>query len=282
MAKFEKQFMSENITEQKDKIDIDAILADKAPGLKKKLPQFVVRYLKKVAHQDDLNCFFRKYGHLRGADFAKAILDDFHITIRIEGEENLPENGRAIFASNHPLGGADGVSILNFLSKHYKEVKAPVNDMLMHVENLSDFFIPINKLGTLAKDSTTLINDTYESDAAVLFFPAGMVSRKQKGGIRDLEWKKTFIAKAIQYQRDIVPLRFVGHNSSFFYNLGYFRTKLGIKANVEMLYLVDELYKQSNKTCTIKIGGPVPWATFDKTKTPLEWADWVKKKVYSL
>ncbi len=169
---------SESVATPKDKIDIDAILAEKAPGLKKKLPRFVIRYLKKVAHQDDLNSFFRQYGHLRGAAFAKAILDDFNITIKVEGKENLPENGRVIFVSNHPLGGADGVAILNFLSEHYKEVKAPVNDMLMHVENLSDFFIPINKLGALAKDSTMLINDTYESDNPVLFFPAGMVSRR--------------------------------------------------------------------------------------------------------
>ena len=274
--------MSENITNQRDRINIDAILADKVPGLKKRLPRFVINYLKKIAHQDDLNCFFRQYGHLRGADFAKAILEDFDISIRIEGEENLPENGKIIFASNHPLGGADGVAILNFMSNHYKEVKAPVNDLLMHVENLSDFFIPINKVGALAKDSTTLINDMYESDAAILFFPAGMVSRKQKGGIRDLMWKKTFITKAMQYKRDVVPLRFVGHNSSFFYNLGYLRTKLGIKVNIEMLYLVDELYKQRHKTCTIKIGHPIPWTTFDKTKTQPEWANWVKEIVYGL
>ena len=274
--------MSENITNQGDRINIDAILADKAPGLKKRLPRFVVNYLKKIAHQDDLNGFFRQYGHLRGAEFAQAILDDFDITIRIEGEENLPENGKIIFASNHPLGGADGVAILNFMSNHYKEVKAPVNDLLMHVEELSDFFIPINKVGALAKDSTTLINDMYESDAAILFFPAGMVSRKQKGGIRDLVWKKTFVAKAMQYKRDVVPLRFVGNNSSFFYNLGYLRTKLGIKANIEMLYLVDELYKQRHKTCTIKVGRPIPWTTFDKTKTQPEWANWVKEMVYNL
>ncbi len=279
---FNKQHMPEGITNQKDRIDIDAILANKAPGLKKKLPRFVISYLKKVAHQEDLNGFFRRYGHLQGSDFAKAILEDFNITIRVEGEENLPENGRVIFASNHPLGGADGVAILHFLSNHYKEVKAPVNDLLMNVENLSDFFIPINKLGALAKDSTTLINDTYESDAAILFFPAGMVSRKQKNGIRDLEWKKTFISKAIQYKRDIVPLHFIGYNSSFFYNLGYLRTKLGIKVNIEMLYLVDELYKQRNKTCTIKIGQPISWTTFDKTKTQSEWASWVKEATYKL
>jgi len=266
----------------KDKIDIDFILSEKAPGLKKKLPGFIIRYIKKIAHQDDLNIFFRKYGHLQGANFSEAILTDFNITIHIEGEENLPECGRAIFASNHPLGGPDGVAILHFLSKHYRQVKAPVNDLLMHVENLSDFFIPINKLGSLAKDSTALINETYESDAAILFFPAGKVSRKQRGGIKDLEWKKTFISKAIQYKRDVIPLHFVGQNSSFFYNLGYIRTKLGIRQNIEMLYLVDELYKQRNKTCTIKVGKPIPWSTFDKTKTAPEWANWVKEIVYKV
>jgi 1-acyl-sn-glycerol-3-phosphate acyltransferase len=272
--------MADDISQ--DRIDIDAILEAKAPKLKKKLPGFVIRYLKKIAHQDDLNLFFRKYGHLQGPDFAAAILEDFKISIKIEGEENLPENGRVIFASNHPLGGADGVAILLFLSNHYENVKAPVNDLLMHVENLSDFFIPINKMGGQAKDSTTLINKTYESDASILFFPSGMVSRKQKGGIKDLIWKKTFITKAIQYKRDIVPLQFVGLNSSFFYNLGYIRTKMGIKANIEMLYLVDELYKQRNKTFTIKIGKPIPWKTFDSSKSSLQWANWVKDIVYDL
>ena len=270
------------MVENKDRIDIDAILEAKMPKLQKRLPRFVVRYLKKIAHQDDLNLFFRKYGHLQGVDFAHAILEDFNITIRIEGEENMPANGRVIFASNHPLGGADGVAILHFLSKHYPTVKSPVNDLLMNVTNLSDYFIPINKLGAQAKESTMLINETYESDAAVLFFPAGMVSRKQKGGIRDLEWKKTFISKAIQYERDIVPLHFIGKNSPFFYNLGYFRTKLGIKANIEMLYLVDELYKQRNKTCIIRIGRPISHTLFDKTKTQREWAAWTKEIVYKL
>jgi putative hemolysin len=268
--------------EQKDRIDIDAILDNKAPNLRKRLPGFIVRYVKKIAHQDDLNLFFRKYGHLHGSEFAAAILEDFKISITIEGEENLPADGRVIFASNHPLGGADGVAILLFLSRHYKTVKAPVNDLLMHVENLSDFFIPINKLGGQAKDSTVLINNTYESDASILFFPAGMVSRKQKGGIKDFTWKKTFISKAIQYKRDVVPLRFVGENSSFFYNLGYIRTKLGVKANIEMLYLVDELYKQRNKTFTIRIGRPISWTTFDNSKSPLQWANRVKEIVYGL
>lgn len=262
-------------------IDIDAILESKAPSLKKKLPCFLINYLKKIAHQDDLNEFFSLFGHLQGQEFAQAILDHYHVSVNVEGEENLPENGRVIFASNHPLGGMDGVAILNFLSRKYGAAKAPVNDILMNVKQLNDFFIPINKLGGQSKDSSVMINETYQSDTPILFFPAGVCSRKQSdGSIRDLDWKKTFIAKSVQYQRDVVPLSFVGRNSSFFYNLAYWRKKLGIKANIEMLYLVDEFYKHRNSTFSIRIGRPIAWETFDKSKSPAQWAEWVKEIVY--
>lgn len=262
-------------------IDIDAILESKAPSLKKKLPRFLINYLKKIAHQDDLNEFFSLFGHLQGQDFAQAILDHYHVSVKVEGEENLPENGRVIFASNHPLGGMDGVAILNFLSRKYGAAKAPVNDILMNVKQLNNFFIPINKLGGQSKDSSVMINETYQSDTPILFFPAGVCSRKQSdGSIRDLDWKKTFIAKSVQYQRDVVPLSFVGRNSSFFYNLAYWRKKLGVKANIEMLYLVDEFYKHRNSTFSIRIGKPIAWETFDKSKSPAQWAEWVKDIVY--
>lgn len=267
----------------KKKVDIDAILESKAPGLKKRLPNFVISYLKKTIHQDDLNEIFRADKDKMGNEFTGSNMIRFNWKLNIEGEENLPENGRVIFASNHPLGGADGVVLLDFLSRRYNTVKAPVNDLLMHVENMQEFFIPINKFGGQAKETTVEINQTYESDATILYFPAGMVSRRQPNGeIKDLEWKKTFIAKSVQYQRDIVPLHFIGHNSKFFYNLAYYRTKLGIKANIEMLYLVDELFKNKNTVFTARIGKPIPWQTFTKEKTPLQWAAYIKDIVYNL
>ncbi|MBP5456770.1 MAG: 1-acyl-sn-glycerol-3-phosphate acyltransferase [Paludibacteraceae bacterium] len=267
----------------KKKVDIDAILENKAPGLKKRLPNFIVSYLKKTIHQDDLNEIFSADKDKMGNEFTGSNMIRFNWKLNIEGEENLPEDGRVIFASNHPLGGADGVVLLDFLSRRYKEVKAPVNDLLMHVENMQNFFIPINKFGGQAKETTVEINKTYESDATILYFPAGMVSRRQPNGeIKDLEWKKTFIVKSVQYQRDIVPLHFIGHNSKFFYNLAYYRTKLGIKANIEMLYLVDELFKNKNAVFTAKIGKPIPWQTFTKEKTPLQWAAQIKDIVYNL
>lgn len=270
--------------EIKKVIDIDQLLNEKAPSLKKGMPKFVVNYLKKVIHQDDLNMFFHKYGHLEGQDFAAAILDDFKITLKIEGEENIPESPKVIFASNHPLGGMDGVAILHFMKQHYESVKSPVNDLLMHVKQLNPFFIPVNKLGKQSKESASEIYDCYGSDTAILFFPAGVCSRRLdlKGTIGDLEWKKTFIAKAVQYKRDIVPVHFIGQNSNFFYGLGYWRKKLGLP-NIEMLYLVDELYKATGKTFTLKIGKPISYEKFDKKeKNYSEWAEWVKKAAYQL
>lgn len=268
-----------------DKINIDEILANKFPKASKRIPKFVINYVKKIIHQDDLNFIFREYGHLWGHDFAEAILRDyFHIKFNIIGEENLPQEGdKVIFASNHPLGGADGIALIQVLSGHYPNLKLPVNDFLMYIDNLKDFFIPISKIGGQAKNTGALINDACASDAAILFFPAGQCSRRQADGrIKDNVWKKTFIKKATEYQRNIIPLYFMGENSKFFYNLAYYRSKLGVKINIEMLFLVNELFKQKNKTFTIKVGEPIPYDTFTKEKAETDWAQWVKEKVYQL
>lgn len=269
----------------KDKINVEEIIEGKFPGATKKIPKFLIRYLKKVIHQDEVNYGFREYGHLQGRNFAVAILHDFlNINFNIVGEENLPQDGRVIFACNHPLGGADGIALIQVLTAHYKDLKIPVNDFLMYIENLREFFIPISKVGGgQAKNTGILIDEACQSEAAVLFFPAGKCSRRQQDGtIKDKEWKKTFVKKAVQYQRNIVPLFFEGENSKFFYNLAYYREKLGIKFNIEMLYLADEFFKQRNKTFTVKVGKPIPYETFTQEKSETEWAEWLKQVTYSL
>ncbi len=265
-------------------IDIDKVLDAKAAKIKKWIPGFVVRWLKKTLHEDDLNYFMSLYGKLQGKPFAEAILSHFQITVNVEGADKMPENGRAIFASNHPLGGLDGVALLNFLNEHYETVKSPVNDVLMNVRQLTNYFIPVNKLGNQSREGAAELYDSYADDDAILFFPAGMCSRKiNSSTISDLEWKKTFVAKAVQYKRNVVPIHFIGQNSKFFYNLGYWRKKLGVKLNIEMLYLVDELYKAKGSTFTIKVGDEISYETFDKKqKNYAEWADWVKQKVYAI
>jgi len=263
-------------------LDVEKILYSKNPGLKKALPGFIIRYLKRIVHQDELNDFLKIAGNRRDAGFIKAGLDYFNIRYSVWGVENIPASGRYIFVSNHPLGGLDGLVFIYELSKYYKDLKFPVNDILMNITNLSGIFLPVNKHGVQDREAVRKIDEAYASESQVLYFPAGLCSRKKKGIIRDLQWHKSFITKAMQFKRDIVPAYFSGRNSDFFYNLSNIRSFIGLKANIEMLYLADEMFKQKGRKIDLVFGKTIPWQTFDHTKTPVEWADWVKGKTYEL
>ncbi|MBI9069109.1 MAG: 1-acyl-sn-glycerol-3-phosphate acyltransferase [Salinivirgaceae bacterium] len=262
--------------------DIKKILEDKSPKLTKFIPGFLIRYLKKIAHEEEVNDIISNYGHLRGFDFSEAMLKLFNVTITVEGEENLPEKGKYIFVSNHPLGGFDGHFIMYIIGKKYGHYKFLVNDILMNLKNMSDVFIPVNKHGKQGLELAKQIDKAYESDSQMLTFPAGLVSRKIKGSIMDLKWQKNFVVKSKQHQRDVIPIHITGGCSEFFYKLGAIRKKLGIKANIEMLYLIDETFMHKDKTFVVKFGKPIPWQTFDSSKRPLDWAFWVKQQLYKM
>jgi len=263
-------------------IDVEKVLYSKNPALKKTVPRFIVNYLKKIVHQDELNEFLKKWGYLRNAEFIEAGLNHFEIRMNIFGSQNIPESGRFVFVSNHPLGGLDGLVFIYQLSKYFHDIKFPVNDILTNIENLSGIFLPLNKHGAQDRDAVRKLDEAYSSDSQILNFPAGLCSRKRDGIIKDLQWQKSFITKAIQHKRDIVPAYISGRNSNFFYNLSNIRKFFGIKANIEMLYLVDEMYKQKNREILLVFGNPIPWETFDKSRSHLEWADWVRSESYKL
>jgi len=267
---------------ENQRIDVRKVLYSKNPTLAKTIPGFVINYLKRIVHQSDLNEFLEKWGHLRDSELIEAGLKHFHIKFRVSGSENIPEKGRYIFVSNHPLGGLDGLVFIYELSKHYHDIKFPVNDILTNIENLSGIFLPVNKHGAQAKEAAILIEQAYASDCQILYFPAGLCSRKKRGVIKDLQWHKSFISKSIQHKRNIVPAFFSGRNSNFFYNLANFRKFLGLKANIEMLYLADEMFKQKDNEISLVFGKPIPWETFDKTRSAPQWAEWVKSKSYEL
>lgn len=268
--------------DQNQKIDVKNVLHSKNPALAKAIPGFVINYLKKIVHQDELNVFLAKYGHLKDSELIAAGLKHFEIKFRVKGSENIPEKGRYIFVSNHPLGGLDGLVFIYELSKHFADIKFPVNDILTNIKNLSGIFLPVNKHGAQARDVARKIEEAYAADCQILYFPAGLCSRKKNGVIKDLQWQKSFITKAIQHNRDVVPAFFSGRNSDFFYRLANLRKNIGLKANIEMLYLADEMFKQKDKEIELVFGKPIPWQTFDKSKSALEWADWVKAKSYAL
>jgi len=262
-------------------IDIRGVFTAKNPSLARVIPGFVFRYLKRVIHEDGINRILFQNREKRGFDVIANTLEHFGANLRVINEENIPKTGRPVVASNHPLGGLDGMALLHILGQYRKDVVFPVNDILLFLPNLQELFIPINKHGA-NYDNIRAFNETFASDKLILYFPAGLVSRKQKGKIVDLEWKKTFLTKAKQYQRDIVPVHIGGRNSNFFYNLANIRKKLGIASNIEMLYLPDEMFRQRNKNIDITFGKPVSYKYFDKRLTPAGWAMELKKHVYRL
>lgn len=265
-------------------IDVKELFHEKNPKLARWIPGFIYRYLRRVAHQDWINEMIRDYGHLKGYEFSAAMLKFFDLKIEIKGEENLPDEGRYIFAANHPWGGLDGHILMVMVGDKYGEDKYKflVNDLLMNLKNLHGVFIPVNKHGRQGSELAEKLDAAFKSETQILTFPSGLVSRWIKGQVMDLEWKKSFINKAKQYERDIIPIHMEGGNTKFFYRLYKFRKAIGLKANIEMLYLIDETYKHRGKHITVTIGEPIPWQTFDKSKRPQAWAKWVKDKVYKL
>jgi putative hemolysin len=264
------------------RINVQDIIDTKAPRAAKKIPKFVVRGLAKLINQGGVNKFLEYNGCARDVDFMNNAVKYFDINLQVTGENNLPDIGtRCIFASNHPLGGMDGVCLSSYLGNHYqRKIKYLVNDILYFLEPLRDIFIPINKHGAQNRSAARILSEVLASNDQIITFPAGMCSRKIKNVICDLEWKKMFIVKAIEYKRDIVPVYFEGRNSDLFYNLANIRKKLGIKFNIEMLFLPRELFKAKGSTFTIRFGKPVSWQMFDSSKSPQEWADWIKRIVY--
>ena len=264
-------------------IYIEQVFKSKNPRVARMIPGFVYSFLKRLIHQDGINEFIERYGDRKGLDFADGMMEYLQISYDIIGKENLPSpDGRYIFVSNHPLGGPDGVILISFLGKHYPKLKFPVNDILLNLKNLNNIFLPINKHGGLAKEAVTAIEEAYASDCQMIMFPAGMVSRKTKGVIKDLDWQKSFVAKAQQHHRDIVPIFISGQNSHFFYNLANFRKAIHLNVNLEMLCLPDETFKKKGQHFPIHIGRPIPWQCLDKSKKPTEWAAAIKEEVYRL
>ena len=263
------------------KIDVAKVLKSKAPNIK--VPKFIINYLRRIAHEEDLNAFFLEKPGIKNLEFIEAAFQFLDVTTSIEGRENLPRGEKYIFVSNHPLGGLDGVATGYLLGKEYDgKVRFFSNDILMSLKPLAEMFIPVNKVGSQSKENAILMQELYESDYNLLTYPAGMCSRKVNGKITDLQWKKNFISKSIEFQRSVVPIYFEGRNSNFFYNLALLRKFLGIKINIEMLFLVEEMFKKKGGHFTIRIGKPIPWQTFDKSKSQLEWAQWVKGIVYEM
>ena len=266
-------------------IDIKRILKDKMGSKARFVPCFLVAWLKKIIHEDEVNRFLWENRNLKGTEWLTACVQYLDMTLDIVGAENLPDKNDGklyTFVSNHPLGGQDGVSLGSIIGRHYDgKFRYLVNDLLLNLPGLKPVSIGINKTGKQSRDFPRMVEAGFNSDNHLLMFPAGLNSRRINGEIHDLPWKKTFITKSVETHRDVVPIHFSGQNSKRFYRIAKFSDRY-LPFNLAMLFLVDEMYRNVGKTFRITIGKPIPWQTFNKTKTPMEWANFVEECVYAL
>lgn len=266
-------------------IDIDRIIDEKAGKKARRIPRFVRSYLKRIVHQDEINGFLREEGDRKGIEWVDDALRFLDMTLNVEGLDNLPDdNGRRFtFVSNHPLGGIDGVALGSILGHRYGgRIKYLVNDLLMNLPGLAPLCVPINKTGKQSRNFPAMVEAAFASDDHIIMFPAGLCSRRRNGVVRDLPWQKAFVTKSIATGRDIVPIHFEGENSLFFYRLANLSKFLGIRFNVAMLYLADEMFRNRGKSFRVRIGEPIPVSSLDRSRTPREWAAHIQDLVYSL
>lgn len=263
-------------------IDIRKVFREKKPKLYPLVPSFVIEFIRKLVHEDDINGFIAEHGHKQGLEFVEAIIEHFQVNIQSSGIENIHAGERIIIAANHPLGGLDAMALMKVVSSVSTDMMFIVNDILLQLKNLSPLFAGVNKLGATARQNLKAIDDLYASDKCILIFPAGLVSRKQNGVIKDLTWNKSFVTMARKHERNIIPVNIEGANTNRFYNLANWRKSLGIKANLEMMLLPDEMYRQYHKTIRITIGSSVAWQQLGHGVSDQEWAERIYHLVYEL
>lgn len=247
------------------RIDVDSVIRQRLPRHYKYIPKWLIRCVERIIRQDGLNKILADIGDKKGVEAADIALRDLNITTVANGEENIPGEGRFIFASNHPLGGLDGMALISLIGHRYNgDIKFIVNDLLMAVKPFDNIFMPVNKHGRQSRSSAMEIEEQYQSDRQMITFPAGLCSRRLKRGvIGDLEWKKFVVTHAVSSKRDIIPVFFDGQNSKSFYRMARWRERLGIKFNYEMILLPSEMFKSSGSTFNVYFGKPIPWQSLD-------------------
>lgn len=261
-------------------IDVEKVFREKNPGAARLIPRLLMNWIKKTVHQDEINDFLRKNHEYRDIEFINRTLDEFGVKRGSTGLWNIPEKGGAIIASNHPLGGMDGMVLIAEAAKARQDVYFIVNDLLMHLNKMDGVFIPVNKHGMQSRENMKKIDAIYSGNNIVLIFPAGLCSRKQNGVIKDLTWNKSFLSKAKQYQLPVIPAFISGRNSSRFYNTANIRKFLGLKANIEMFFLPDEMFRQRGKEVMVRFGTAVSPDFIDNRYKLPDWANLFREYVY--
>lgn len=275
------------------RIDLDEVLRQRLPRLSRFIPRFAVEWMKRTICQDELNRILDENAGLEGADFARGALKSLGITVEPQFEERLPspENRRVLYVSNHPLGGLDGMALIDYVQRrHGGNVYFVVNDLLSAVKPLEKVFLPVNKFGKQTREAVKAVDEAFAGNDPVIMFPAGLVSRlrrvpymgKKRKLVSDLPWNKMFVNKAHHYKRDIIPIFFSGKNSKKFYRMANLRRRLGIKFNFEMIYLPGEMVRMADTSLTISFGVPLSWEMLTPGRDAAGCAASVRASVYHI
>lgn len=255
-------------------IDIEQVIRSRFP----KAPRLLMRLIKRLIRQDFLNGYFR-LGYT-GIEFCHEALKYLNISLEVEGQ--IPDGGPYTFVSNHPLGGIDGLALLDLIGSDGRDVKLLGNDFLAVIKGLAPMIVPISKVGMQSRSLKSNIDQAFGSDVNMLVCPAGKVSRKTGGVIQDQRWAKTFLQKSIETRRDIVPMHFIGENSRRFYRIGRMEKFFHLRFPLGMLFLPDEMYRAQGSTYRVIIGQPISYKTFDSSRSLNDWAQDIRKTVYEL
>ena len=264
-------------------IDVRSVVRNKNRALYRKIPGFAFTALERVIRQDDINDILTRFGHLRDVPFISAVLNDLKIERESRGLDTLPKEGRYLFVSNHPLGGLDGFALAEAIQRHFGDVRLVVNDLLMNLIPIRGLFTPINKHGRQSSSYVRQLNELLDGTLPVVYFPAGLCSRRIGGRVTDLPWKKTAVQKALESQRTVVPVYVCDENSKFFYTFANIRKKLRIRVNLEMLLLPSELFKKRGKGhIRLFFGTPVSPQELNNGWSAVQWTEELRKRCYAL
>lgn len=262
-------------------IDIDHLFKRKAPFWHAVLPKFVITYIKRKLHEDEINSTISDLQAFKGLAFNKKVLERLNIEMQFYGLETMPKTGPVTIVANHPLGGLDGMALIETVSRIRPDVQVFVNDLLTSIQNFGNVFVPVNSFGRSSVKHVRDMEYAFQQPGVIILFPAGMVSRVSALGIRDLKWKKSCITQSVKYNRTIVPVFINGHNSNGFYKLALWRKRLRIKINLEMFLLPDEMFKSANREITLYFGSGILPGYWSKTIKPEIWTAHLNSYVYS-
>ncbi|PKL20820.1 MAG: hypothetical protein CVV48_10930 [Spirochaetae bacterium HGW-Spirochaetae-4] len=266
------------------KIDIAQLLHTHKPGIARFVPKWLVRSLSRLLHVDELNGFLGAHYTDEPFQFIHEAGKFLELSLQVTGEERLAQyvDKRSILVANHPLGGPESMLLMELAGTYSPQAKMISRTVVMDaLVPIAPLLIPIPTPENHALAHT--FKQAFKGDDPIVLFPAGYCSRPLSNGVLfDYVWFSTFVKMAKRYGRPIVPVHIDGSNSKKFYRLSSLRRRLGIKASLESLYLIDEMFKQRGKVVAMTVGFPIDPAVLDDSETDEAWADKIRNHVYLL